>query len=167
MGQVDAFEHLLGHAHVHREPRLLDAVAGEVLGAGHGVLLQAASEGRAHLTGMTRVLAIALLRPAPTGMAEQVEAGSSDQVGALRPGFAADGLAHPLFEPVVEGGRPRDGDGEAGGHAHRHTSGAVGESDAVKPQPRDPRSSVDASLTVLAGGAQHPPPEVRLAGEQP
>ena len=69
VGQVDAIEHLGAHPHVHLEPRVLDAVAGEMLGAAHDVSLQTADEGRAHLADMLGVLAVGLLRASPARVA--------------------------------------------------------------------------------------------------
>ena len=166
VGQVDAIEHVGPHPHVDLEPGVLDAVAGEVLGAAHDVPLQTTDEGRAHLADVVGVLAVGLLRAAPARVAEQVEARGQADVGALGARLPSDRFAYALFQRVVEAGGSCHGDGEAGGYAAGDAAGTIDEVEPAETQPGNGGGRVERWLVARAGRTEHVLVEVLVSGEQ-
>ena len=137
MGQVHLVQRPLASRDVHPEPGVLHRVAGEVLHAGHHVLLQASGERGRHLPHVARVLAIGFLSPAPRRMAQQVQADRTGEGGAGRPQLGAHDPPHPLLEFRVEGGPAGHRHRERGGRSDHATPWTVGEVEARDAQPFD------------------------------
>ena len=111
--QVDLAQRALVDGDVHAHAGVLDAVQGEVLGAGDHVLLRAADEAGGHGADVDRVLAVGLLRAPPARVAQQVDGRGEQHVVALGAGLGADRLADLSFEIGIEGRAARTADREA------------------------------------------------------
>jgi hypothetical protein len=99
--QVDLVHRSRVGGDVHLEAPVLHRVEREVLRARHHVVLDAAHQGRTHLAQVVGVLAVALLRPAPGRVPQQVDARGADHVGAMGPRFTSHRVADPLLETGV------------------------------------------------------------------
>ena len=135
--QVHLAQRALVHPHVHGVSGLLDAIEGEVLHAGHDVVVLDAPYGRRrHLPEEVRVFTVGLLGAAPAGMAKQVDAYAAPEVRPLGPQLLADGIGDSGLEVAVEAGASRHGHRERGGVVEDHALRPVREQERRDQQPR-------------------------------
>ena len=135
--QVHLMQRVLVHVHVDLEALVLHRVEREVLHARHHVHAHAPGHGRPHPAGEHRILAVALLRPSPRGVAQQIHAHGRGVVRALGPRLDTDGEADLLLKRRVPGRRARHRDRESGGGPDHHAAGAVAEPDPRDAEARD------------------------------
>ena len=166
VGQVLLVEGGLVDGDVDLEALVLHGVQGVVLGAGHGVALDAAGEGGAHLAQDARVLAVGLLDAAPGGVAGQVDAHPAEEVAAHGAHLGADGVTDALLKVGVPGGAARHRDGEGGAVGAHAPAWAVDEAGAGDAQTRD--LTVDVGGRVVPGleHLRHALPERGVAVEK-
>ena len=78
-----------------------------MLGAGHGMMLDAARQRRPHFAEDHRLVGIGFLHPAPGRMARQVHADAAEEVGAEGADFLADAKKPHRKQPELGVGRWR------------------------------------------------------------
>ena len=90
------------------------------------VVLHGFCEGDAHFRKQKRIFAVGLLRSAPTGIAQKIDADAGKIVAALRNHLVCHGAADLVFERVVKRGAARHGNRKTRAVAHYNAARSVG-----------------------------------------
>ena len=165
MRQINLVQHMLVNRHVDLETLVLHRVQREVLHASHHVRLEATGHGGSHPARQHRILAVALLRAPPRGVAEQVDAHGSGVVRIPRPRLQADRSADALLQRRIPGRGPGHRYREGGRGADHHPPGAIAETDAGDAEPPDRSGNEGPPAQQHRDERQQPPGGVAV--EQP
>ena len=137
MWEVHLVQRVVVDDDVDDEAGVLNRVEREVLDACHHIAAQSPCQGRAHLAGQHRVLAVALLCAPPSRMAQQVDAYGARVVRAADAGFPAHRESDALLQLGVPRRRPHDRHRERGGLPDDDSTRSIAEPDARYAEPRN------------------------------
>ena len=136
MRQIHFVQCFFVRLHIYVKADVFDAVDRVMLRTGDdAVVLHGFCEGDAHFRKQKRIFAVGLLRSAPTGIAQKIDADAGKIVAALRNHLVCHGAADLVFERVVKRGAARHGNRKTRAVAHYNAARSVGKRNRRNAEP--------------------------------